>query len=269
MLCLLQFPHVSPLKAMIFEDDDWWLPILGFLVLCWFTVYYGMALKQTRTNERRLRPVVEFFSMLSAGNSKGHDKRLFSMLHPSVLMIVEKEAIRAMARCVSEVYGPLIRIDGNTAQFKGDDRSVSVVARAYFARLPATPVVVDASWILGRQQGWSILSFNVEPPPAQEIDVLSFANPDDFSDFGEKFVTSLLSSSPLYAHGVMVDGLKHKYASVDALAGEVAKVMTVCAGLRKRNHIDITLTSAQRLTTSKAGRSFVSGIRMEIGRAHV
>jgi hypothetical protein len=248
----------------MFTDDDLWLPILGMLVVCWVTVYYGIALKQTRSTQRRLEPATEFFKQLSKFQSKGHDKRLFAMLHSSVLMIVERGAVRAMSRCVAEVYGPLVSIDASTAQFKGDDKSVSVVARATFANLPSTPVVVDASWIVGRSKGWSVISFNVEPPPNREIDVLSFADPEEFADFGEKFVTSLLSSSPLYARGVMVEALKSKYSTEGDLAAEVGKIMAVCGGLRTRNHIDITMTSAERRTAvNENGSSFVSAIHIE------
>ena len=248
----------------MFDDDDLWLPILGMLVVCWVTVYYGMALKQTKSTQRRLEPATEFFKQLSKFQSKGHDKRLFAMLHSSVLMIVERGAVRAMSRCVAEVYGPLISIDASTAQFKGDEKSVSVVARATFANLPTTPVVVDASWIVGRSNGWSVISFNVEPPPNREIDVLSYADPEEFADFGEKFVTSLLSVSPLYARGVMVDALKGKYPSEAELANEVGKVMSASGGLKQRNRIDITLTSAKKRTAvNENGQTFVSGIHIE------
>ena len=242
--------YVTPLNMFILLVT-WTLPVLCMLL-------YKRSVKRSKHNAE---PLSLFLIELSSGASAGHDKKLFSMFHPTVLKRIEKGTIRAMCRCVVDRYGHFINIETGSLDLKVKGRTTSVSARVVFEK--AEGIVVHASWITEYRQPWQIVAFNVTPRATDEFDVLSFVKSEDFIPFGERFVCSLFAKSPTVAVSMMYPSLREKYAKEEVLAAEVFKVLRACGGLRNKSEVDLTAVDGRIVRSGDSEGSKTSGVELE------
>ncbi|CAG9575226.1 conserved hypothetical protein [Leishmania major strain Friedlin] len=247
--------------------------IVAFVAFPWvmmvlYGLYFGIFLRPKEQAAMSLSPLLTFLYFLTDEATPGFDQRLMRLFHPSLLEekdggSVQRGLIRAMSRCLIDKFGKVTNIARDTVVLKREGNDVNCMALVDFEK--AKQVRCQLSWKrrpgvvkryreeTGRYPARSekesfvlngigiafpytfqVTSFHIDPKKGDEFNILKYVRLVDFDDFGELFVRRLFEKPPRAAVSMMVQPLKEKYSSDEALAtlqDSVQKVVDACGGL--------------------------------------
>ncbi|GET89311.1 hypothetical protein, conserved [Leishmania tarentolae] len=248
--------------------------VIAFVALPWvlivlYWLYFGIFLRPKEQAAMSLSPLLTFLYFLTDEATPGFDQRLMRLFHPTLLEedkdggSVQRGLIRAMSRCLIDKFGKVTNIPRDTVVLKREGNNVNCMALVDFEKVKQVrcqlswkrrPGVVKRyrektgrypprsekeSFVLNGigiafPYTFQVTSFHIDPKKGDEFNILKYVRLVDFDDFGELFVRRLFEKPPQAAVSMMVQPLKEKYSSDEALAtlqGSVQKVIDACGGL--------------------------------------
>lgn len=248
--------------------------IISFVAFPWvmmvlYGLYFGIFLRPKEQATMSLSPLLTFLYFLTDEATPGFDQRLMRLFHPSLLEeekdggSVQRGLIRAMSRCLIDKFGKVTNIPRDTVVLKREGNDVNCMALVDFEKVKQArcqlswrrrPGVVKRyrektgrypprsekeSFVLNGigiafPYTFQVTSFHIDPKKGDEFNILQYVRLVDFDDFGELFVRRLFEKPPRAAVSMMVQPLKEKYSSDEALAtlqNSVQKVVDACGGL--------------------------------------
>ncbi|AYU79549.1 conserved hypothetical protein [Leishmania infantum JPCM5] len=248
--------------------------IVAFVAFPWvmmvlYGLYFGIFLRPKEQAAMSLSPLLTFLYFLTDEATPGFDQRLMRLFHPSLLEeekdggSVQRGLIRAMSRCLIDKFGKVANIPRDTVVLKREGNDVNCMALVDFEKVKQVrcqlswkrrPGVVKRyrektgryparsekeSFVLNGigiafPYTFQVTSFHIDPKKGDEFNILKYVRLVDFDDFGELFVRRLFEKPPRAAVSMMVQSLKEKYSSGEALAtlqDSVQKVVDACGGL--------------------------------------
>ncbi|CAJ1027807.1 hypothetical protein Q4I30_004668 [Leishmania utingensis] len=248
--------------------------IIAFVAFPWvmmmlYGLYFAIFIRPKEQAAMALSPLLTFLYFLTDEATPGFDQRLMRLFHPSLLEedkdggSVQRGLIRAMSRCLIDKFGKVTNIPRDTVVLKREGNNVNCMALVDFEKVKQVrcqlswkhrPGVVKRyrektgryparsekeSFVLNGigiafPYTFQVTSFHIDPKKGDEFNILKYLRLVDFDDFGELFVCRLFEKPPRAAVSMMVQPLKEKYSSDEALTTlqeSVHKVVDACGGL--------------------------------------
>lgn len=246
------------------------------VVVC-FALYYWFFKRPVKAARTALGPFLTFYTLLTDGATAGFDARLMSVFHPLLFRDgnVEKGLLRAMARCLTGTFGPVVRVPRETVALKRDSMQVNCIALVDFER--KKQVTCQLSWVrrtasvksveAREKQGavpvgraftadevvdgigmaplgtFHVTSFHIEQRgqagKLRQLDVLKYLRVEEFEYFGGMFVERFFQRRPVAAVAMMHPALQEKHLADKAAALEesIQKVVRSCGGLGSKGRV--------------------------------